>query len=383
MAKQLVCFQQDTIQGFFRHVHDTMPDFTDHQVQLLLNYMKSVGATSEAELYKMDEEDLGDLLGAKEAKIIMEYCKAKSQMVVYSEEGTMTGFLSRLADSIPSVTDRQLVLLKDYMKSTGVTSELQLYKMKEEDLIADVGAKEAGLIMRYCKAKTRERRTNSEEDYGERDRREQREQPSEGSRASSDRGSSEPRRDQTDQLTTVLQMVFEMQEKERNKNAEMIALMNKSLETVSKQMGDTVREMSAMMKQQVTLQKEVLKTVIERQEDMERRQQENHAETRKFMRGMQEFNNEAFANLSERVSAATKASEEMAKESLRREEFLARTQQQSQAETREWMKMMQDMNRESFDLLTERVYAAEKSSEISAEELGEKIERSRGKCVIQ
>lgn len=101
----------------------------------------------------MNEEDLGDLVGPREAMMIMRYCKAITQLPQGFQQGTMHGFLRQLSDSIPNVTDHQLAILQNYMKSVGATSELQLYKMNEEDLATQVGAKEAKMIMRYCNAK--------------------------------------------------------------------------------------------------------------------------------------------------------------------------------------------------------------------------------------
>ncbi|XP_077536650.1 uncharacterized protein LOC144149000 [Haemaphysalis longicornis] len=79
MAQQTEGFQEDTIQDFLCYVSVNMPDFSEDQMELLKEYIDSVNVTCEAELYKINEEDLGKLVGVKEAKLIMQYLRAKLQ----------------------------------------------------------------------------------------------------------------------------------------------------------------------------------------------------------------------------------------------------------------------------------------------------------------
>lgn len=77
MAQRAKGFREDTISEFLRHINANIPNLTDRHLELLVDYMKSVGATSEDDLYKMNEEDLGALVGEEEAKMIMRYCQRK------------------------------------------------------------------------------------------------------------------------------------------------------------------------------------------------------------------------------------------------------------------------------------------------------------------
>lgn len=79
MAQSTEGFQEDNIRDFLRHISENIPHFTNDKLLLLLDYLNSVGATCEAELYKINEKDLGEHVGAMEAKLIMQYLTANVQ----------------------------------------------------------------------------------------------------------------------------------------------------------------------------------------------------------------------------------------------------------------------------------------------------------------
>lgn len=376
-------FQPGVIRGFLCHVSENIPDITDDDLELLFVYMKSVGATSEEDFYKMNEEDLSNFIGSENAKLIMRYCKAKIHLKGGFQQDTIHVFLRHISENVPHITDRELELLFDYMKSVGATSEGDLGKMNERELGKLIGADKAKLIMRPGEAKetdTRKRSKGSTKATKEVDSEsDESEEEYRGARASRSRVSRRNQRDgNSGELATVFERVLEMQAKEGEKNREMMAFMSESLATVTQEMRNTVLGMSTMMQEQLTLQKQVLETAAERENAMEKRYQENQAETRKWMTGVQDMNREYFGALTDQVNTAMRLSEERAKE--QREES---RRQESQAQTREWMRTMQDMNRQSFDVLTERIQAATRMSARTAEEQRRMKDASGPACVIQ
>lgn len=68
--------------NYVRQVRGVLPDITPHLLRRLLEFLMSAGARSEADIAKMDEHQLADVLGNEDARLLLLYFKMRHLMKV-------------------------------------------------------------------------------------------------------------------------------------------------------------------------------------------------------------------------------------------------------------------------------------------------------------
>lgn len=111
----------------------------------------------------------------------------------------------------------------------------------------------------------------------------------------------------------MIKMLIEKEKLDGQRNMQMILAMNNSVMDVTEKFNKTVDDMSKFMEEQLTLQRDLMKTAGDREVRMEARQREREARTREWTKSVQDTNRQYFERLAERINDAMKSNEETAR----------------------------------------------------------------------
>lgn len=262
MAQHPGGFQNDTIHGFLRYVSDNIPCITENDLMKLFNHMKSVGAISEEELYKINEKDLGKLVGQEKAKLIMQYCKSK---MTAASKGAPNDNEEVNAERGRSNEQSSSARCHNVCKGCGADSPSATLPTRRAPTVTGSSAAHAQELQLY---------------------------PSGG------------------HLEAAFDMFLKIQENEERRTAKMVEAISNTFRDA---MSSTVNQMTTMMQDQVSRQRELLKRVDETEESNAKRQDQIEARAMEWMKSTQEMNREYLDKLAERINDAIRSKEEIGK----------------------------------------------------------------------